>query len=216
MSLFTTILNCIDTGAPLVALLFFIKPFKRMPKELYYIFWFIFLQFIANLTAKLLEEYKINNYSVYLANVILSFCVLSFFFYNLRNYLIKKIIPFAAFSFILCAAYSIAKGDGIASYNSALSAVGSFLIIGYCLSYFYWRLIKDARLSGLTDGSLFWMIVGLFTYYTGSFFIFISYKYLIVQGDEAIGVLWRFHNLLLTIFCIYTIYGIVWKDLQKT
>ena len=216
MNLITNILNCIDVIAPLVTLFFFIKPFKRMPKELYYFFGFIGLQFIANLVAGLLGILEVKNYWVYLANVMFSFLLLSFLFYQLSSKAVKKIIPFASLGFIVFAIYSIANGDGIASYNSALSALGSFFIIGYCLSYFYWRLIKDARLSGLTDSSLFWMIVGLFTYYTGSFFIFISYQYLIVQGEVAVGVLWRFHNLLLTIFCIYTIYGLLWKDFQKT
>ena len=94
--------------------------------------------------------------------------------------------------------------------------MASFVITAYCLIFFYWRLVKDTKLSGLTESSFFWVIIGLFTYYTGSFFIFISYNYLIAKEFDAIGILWRFHNVLLTIFCIYTIYGLTCKDYQKT
>jgi len=76
--------------------------------------------------------------------------------------------------------------------------------------------VSDGRMIGLTASSLFWVIIGVFTYYTGSFFIFISYKYLIVQEASVIGILWRFHNVLLTIFCFYTIYGLACKKYQRT
>ena len=107
MNLITNILNCIDVIAPLVTLFFFIKPFKRMPKELYYFFGFIGLQFIANLVAGLLGILEVKNYWVYLANVMFSFLLLSFLFYQLSSKAVKKIIPFASLGFIVFAIYSI-------------------------------------------------------------------------------------------------------------
>lgn len=216
MKILTTILNYIDIGAPLVTLLFFIRPFGRLPKELVLVFWFVCMQFATNLIASVLEIMIITNYSVYAANVILSFTLLSFIFYRTGIVILKKVVPVAILLFLACAVYSIGRGDGIMSYNSVLSAVGSFIITGYCLVYFYWRLVKDTQLSGLTENAFFWIVIGVFTYYTGSFFIFISYKYLIVQDAGIIGILWRFHNLLLTIFCGYTIYGITCKNYQRT
>lgn len=216
MKILTTILNYIDIGAPLVTLLFFIRPFGRLPKELVLVFWFVCMQFATNLIASVLEIMVITNYSVYAANVILSFSLLSFIFYRTGIVILKKVVPVAILLFLACAVYSIGRGDGIMSYNSVLSAVGSFIITGYCLVYFYWRLVKDTQLSGLTENAFFWIVIGVFTYYTGSFFIFISYKYLIVQDAGIIGILWRFHNLLLTIFCGYTIYGITCKNYQRT
>lgn len=216
MNILTTILNYIDIGAPLVTLLFFIRPFGRLPKELVLVFWFVCMQFATNLIASVLEILIITNYSVYAANVILSFTLLSFIFYRTGIVILKKVVPVAILLFLACAVYSIGRGDGIMSYNSVLSAVGSFIITGYCLVYFYWRLVKDTQLSGLTENAFFWIVIGVFTYYTGSFFIFISYKYLIVQDAGIIGILWRFHNLLLTIFCGYTIYGITCKNYQRT
>jgi len=216
LKIIITILNYIDTGAPLLTLLFFIKPFKKMSRELLYIFWFVCTQFVTNLAAMIMEKLIVTNYSAYAVNVILSFIILSALFYKVINSSIRKVVPAAALLFIICAGYSVAKGDGIRSYNSVLSAVGSFIIIVYCLVFFYWRLVKDNKQPGLTNTSFFWIVIGVFTYYTGSFFIFISYKYLIVQQENAVGILWRFHNLLLTIFCIYTIYGLTWKNYQKT
>lgn len=214
-----TILNYIDIGAPLLALLVFTRVLAqdRLAKELLYIFYFICIQFITNVTATILEKMHTTNYSVYLLNIILSFLVLSILFYELGIPLIRKIFPFTSLLFLCFATYSIANGDGIETYNSMISASASFIITAYCLIFFYWRLVKDKYYSGgLTDSAFFWSAIGVFTYYTGSFFIFISYKYLIVREAEVIGILWRFHNLLLTIFCIYSIYGLTCKNYQKT
>ena len=216
MNTIITILNRIDIAAPFLALLFFIKPYKLLSKELRYIFWFVFVQFITNVLAIVLETFKLANYSVYAVNIILSFGILSALFYRFNIASIKKLVPVATLIFLICTIISLANGDGIETYNSIVSAVASFVITAYCLIFFYWRLVKDTTLSGLTDHAIFWIIIGIFTYYTGSFFIFISYKYLIDREFDSVGILWRFHNVLLTIFCIYTIYGLTCKDYQKT
>jgi hypothetical protein len=211
------ILNYIDTAAPLLTLFFFIKPFRQLAKELRYVFWFVCIQFVTNFTAVIMEKvFLATNYSVYVLNVILSFVVLSALFYQLRIGLIKKLVPFVSLAFIVFAVFSTAKGDGIATFNSMLSAIASFVITAYCLIFFYWRLVRDTGSSSLTENSLFWIIIGIFTYYTGSFFIFISYKYLIAKEFNSVSILWRFQNVLLTIFCIYTIYGLTCKDYRKT
>lgn len=214
MKSIVTILNYIDIGAPLIALLFFIKPFKRLSKELLYIFVFVCIQFVTNLLATILEHLRIPNYTLYALNIILSFIILSFLFYRVID-TIHKFIAIAAVLFTVIAVFSVANGDGIDTYNSVLSAVASFLITSYCLVFFYKKLVSDTTRTGLTESAFFWIIIGIFTYYTGSFFIFISYKYLMVQEANVIGILWRFHNVLLAIFCIYTIYGLSCKNYQK-
>lgn len=188
-----------------------------MTKELHYICWFVFIQFITNLSAILVEKILVlPNYSVYVLNIVLSFSVLSLLFYRMEAPVLKKFIPVASFLFMIGSVVSLCGGDGFSSYNSVISAMASFIITAYCLIFFYWKLVKDTRLTGLTNSALFWIIIGIFTYYTGSFFIFISYKYLIDRDFNSVGILWRFHNVLLTIFCIYTIYGLTCKNYRKT
>jgi hypothetical protein len=216
LKVFIFILNYIDAAAPLLTLLFFIRPFSRMQQELRYIFYFVLMQFLTNTLATVLELAEIRNYLVYVVNIVLSFLILTLLFYHQENPLIKKVIPVFTLAFIIAGVVSLAQGDGINTFNSVLSAVASFAIICYCLIYFYWKLVRDIKLSGLTNSAFFWVIIGVFTYYTGSFFIFISYKYLIVPEANTIGILWRFHNLLLSIFCFYTIYALTCKNYRKT
>jgi hypothetical protein len=212
-----TILNYIDIAAPLLALLFFIGPYKRMAKELHYIFYFVLVQFSTNLAAFIMQNvFDVPNYAAYVANVVLSFGILSTLFYNMSSRALKKIVPVCAALFAIVTIYSLSRGDGIYTYNSIVSALASFVITACSLVFFYWKLVNDTRASGLTNSALFWIIIGIFTYYTGSFFIFISYNYLISKQFDSIGILWRFHNVLLTLFCIYTIYGLTCKNYQKT
>ncbi len=212
MKTIITILNYIDVGAPLLTLLFFIKPLKKLSRELLYIFAFVCIQFVCNLTASILDTgFKVTNYPVYAANIVLSFMVLSMMFYYVFNDKIRRLIILASVLFAACTVFSIGRGDGIYSYNSIVSALAGFIITAYSLIFFYWKLVSDKRMTGLTNGTFFWVVIGLFTYYTGSFFIFISYNYLIVSGEGVVGILWRFHNLLLAVFCFYTIYGLTCK-----
>jgi hypothetical protein len=154
---------------------------------------------------------RVPNYAVYAANIILSFLTLSLMFYNVFHQKIRWITIVAGIIFASCTVFSLGRGDGIYSYDSIVSALAGFIITAYCLIFFYSKLVSDKRLMGLTDSAFFWVIIGLFTYYTGSFFIFISYNYLILNGEGVVGILWRFHNLLLAVFCFYTIYGLTCK-----
>ncbi|NCI48388.1 hypothetical protein GWC95_00545 [Sediminibacterium roseum] len=217
MKIIITILNYIDIAAPLLALFFFIKPFKKMVKELHYVFYFVLVQFATNTTALIMQTvFDVPNYVAYAANVILSFAILALLFYRMNSRSLKKLVPVSAVVFTVVTVYSLWSLDGIDSYSSIVSALASFIITACCLVFFYWRLVHDTKTPGLTNSALFWIIIGIFTYYTGSFFIFISYNYLIQKNADSIGILWRFHNVLLTIFCIYTIYGLTCKNYQKT
>jgi hypothetical protein len=217
LKIIVTILNYIDIAAPLLTLFFFLGRYKKMAEELQYIFWFVCIQFVTNFAAILMEKiWVIPNYPAYVVNIILSFAVLSVLFYRMNSRSLKKILPPAVVLFTAYAVYSLSNGEGISTYNGILSALASLIITACCLIFFYWKLVKDIKTSGLTNSALFWIIIGLFTYYTGSFFIFISYNYLIPKEFDSVGILWRFHNVLLTIFCIYTIYGLTCKNYQRT
>ena len=208
------ILNYIDVGAPMLTLFFFIKPYKKMNRDLLFIFLFVWAEFSTNLAASILSNAKINNYSMYVANMVLTFSLISCLFYRMVNKAMDKAIIGAFVIFVIITIVSLANRDGIDFFNSIISAYASFVITAYCLIFFYWKLVNDDRSIGLTDTALFWIVIGIFTYFSGSFFIFISYKYLIVEEGKMLGIVWRFHNVLLAIFCVYTIYGLTCKNYQ--
>lgn len=206
------ILNSLDVVAPLLALLFFMRR-PKISKELLPIFIFCVIQLIFNFLASVLGQHEIRNYWVYKINTILSFYIILYFFLKYLISVKKYVVTIIALVFLMIFGILFLKGDGITNYDSNSAALASLIIVGLCMYFFYSKLItKPTTEVSVPDTSIFWCIIGIFTYYAGAFFIFISYRYLI--DTSTVGTLWRFHNLLLLICCLYISYGILCKNLQ--
>lgn len=60
----------------------------------------------------------------------------------------------------------------------------------------------------------FWYVAGIFSYYTCSFLVFITFDYLANKG-LPVGRLWRFHNVIMLVLCIYFSKGILCLEQRK-
>lgn len=178
---------------------------------------FCFVQFICNLTASYIDVVlDYTNYWVYKLNTILSLIFILFLFGKYLVPDIKKVSNLVILTLVIVNVITIYYGDGITYYNSYSAALNSIVIVGYCLFYFYTRLIMPMPEESVPSTSIFWCVVGIFTYYTGAFFIFITYKYFIDTDAATISTLWRFHNFLLLICCLYISYGVLCKSYRIT
>ncbi|MFT3903237.1 MAG: hypothetical protein QM727_08685 [Niabella sp.] len=209
------ILNKLDTIAPLSAMLFFLLKRKQMTRELFLVFLFCLVQFLCNLTATILDILRMTNYWVYKINTIFTFIIIfqlftKYLFHIKARSRIFYILVYLTISSLLL----WYNGDGITQFNSISAALSSLIIVGLCLYFFYIKLIYSAEEVSVPETSVFWCVVGLFTYYAGSFFIFISYTYLTNSSASSVVVLWRFQNILLLICCGYISYGILCKSYQ--
>ncbi len=212
MKVLLFILNAIDIIGPLIALLFFGARRDKLSPELHLIRLFCWIQIVCNTSATILDYKDINNYWVYEVNTILSFVIILILF---GRYLLdlKKIVLYTLIGLvIICNALSYKYFGAIASFNSYGHALSSLFIVFLSLYFFYTRLINMPEEVSIPETSIFWCVVGIFTYYAGAFFIFISYKYLINTDSSMVAILWRFHNILLFICCSYICYGILCKN----
>lgn len=215
MEKITAILNATDVIAPFLAIIFFMVKWKKLSKELKLVFLFCCVQFICNAVAYLMAAQEVNNYVVYIVNTFLSFLVLFSLFVRYLIRVPRLVAVGMGSAFVLVFFVMVANGDGITSFNSVSSALLSLLIVAFCLYFFYIQLVSSSPEISVPQLAIFWCVVGIFTYFAGSFFIFITYKYLIANVWEGLGPLWRFHNLLLLICCIYIVYGILCKSYQE-
>lgn len=206
-----------DVVGPLMALTILLARRHVISKELRLILAFCMVQFLCNLLSSF-EIFTINgsNYWVYKLNTILSFTVILILFGKYLIPLKRSIVIIFVSVLLVLNIFAVIAGDGISAYNSNSAALSSFVIVSFCLYYFYHSLIRSSPEESIPSTAMFWCIVGLFTYYTGAFFIFISYKYLIETDPRTVSTLWKFHNLLLFICCSYISYGILCKDYQTT
>lgn len=174
---------------------------------------FCLVQLFCNTTATIIERtINGNNYWVYKINSTASFLVVVYLFFKYLLQLKKSLFYILLCLYVLMSAALMMKGDGISHFNSMSAAIESLVIVSLCLYFFYARLINTLEEISIPETSIFWCVVGIFTYYAGAFFIFISYKYLIDSDSSTVGVLWRFHNILLFICCLYISYGVLCKN----
>lgn len=213
--LVTLIFNTLDIVAPLLAILLFLKKPQKINRELTVIFIFCVVQLICNSVAYYMAHFKITNYWVYKINTVASFFFILYLFVKFLIPLNKKTILSIILVFLTFSLIAFLKGDGASSYNSISSAMASLIIVALSLYFFYSKLIHSSPEVSIPSTTVFWCVIGIFTYYAGAFFIFISYKYLIAADVGSIFILWRFHNLLLLICCAYISYGVLCKNYQK-
>ncbi|TXI33300.1 MAG: hypothetical protein E6Q58_02950 [Niabella sp.] len=205
-------MNFVDVLGPLIAIVSFIKVKHKISPELMFVKLFCIVQLACNTVGIVLDILIIQNYWVYELNMLLSFGILLFLFGKYLLHLKNSIIYLLAFLVIISNTITHYFYGWAATFNSYGYALISIVIVLFCLYFFYYRLINTPEEVSVPDTSIFWSIVGIFTYYAGAFFIFISYKVLIATESSSLGILWRFHNILLLICCLYISYGVICKN----
>lgn len=208
------IFEYIDIIGPLVAIITFLFSRKKLTPALKLVLLFCIIQFLCNVTAAVLAVNKVNNYWVYKINTVASLVVLLILFSRYLLELSNK-LNFVAYGIVVLIILPTFFGEGITTYNSYSSTLNSFIIVALCLYFFYVKLVRSSPEESVPATAIFWSVVGFFIYYAGTFFIFLSYKYLIETDIKSVGTLWIFHNLLLFIACLFISYGVLCKSYQQ-
>ncbi|MCY7292010.1 MAG: hypothetical protein LH615_07495 [Ferruginibacter sp.] len=147
-----------------------------------------------------------NNHIFFHLNCLWSFYFILSYFKEI-NILNKKYLLFVLF-ITLYIGYLIIE-DGFLRFNSIGFSLASLIIIILCFKYYYF-LLKNPQLDNFFYSHNFWITTGLFTYYVCNFIIFMTFGYLTKIADH-VGYLWRFHNVVFFILCIYLIKGALCK-----
>ncbi|PIQ20619.1 MAG: hypothetical protein COW65_13945 [Cytophagales bacterium CG18_big_fil_WC_8_21_14_2_50_42_9] len=205
----------LDVISPWALLLyFFIKIKKARRRD--YIFWFILFQTIINTVSIVYDQYLIlNNLYLYHLNCAVSFFILTIYFSSILNFqqssniLYGLLVIFGIFFFV-----NIIKWENLESFNSNSYSVASFLIVVYSFLYYLENLLRPATID-IAKSKNFWYVTGLFTYYAGSFYIFLTFKKLTFLNIENLRLVWLTHNVLFLILCIFLARGIICQLLQE-
>lgn len=204
------ILKYLDFIAPFFALIFFLVNKKLLTeKAIKYMFLFLLVQLIFNgisIGISLTMRKNGNSHVYFHLNCLLSFYFILGYFKEI-NILTKKLLLFILF-LTAYIGYLIIE-DGFFRFNSVGFSLASLIIIILCFKYYYF-LLKNPQLDSFFYSHVFWITTGLFTYYVCNFIIFMTFGYITKIAFHA-GYLWRFHNVVLFILCIYLIKGVSCK-----
>ncbi len=148
--------------------------YKRLPREIKYFSWFIFVSVIIQAIASILFYNRENNLPVLHIYTVLGFVFLINFYNQIFDGLIKPRILWTLG--ILFVVYSIINSifiQDIYTFNSYALSVQAILIIILSLTTFAFLMndiVREKRIEIIK--SLSWINAGLFIYYSSSLLVF--------------------------------------------
>jgi hypothetical protein len=192
---YTTLAHLQTALSAIVAILCLIK-FKSRD-EIVWLFGLVFLSsFLANMTALAFHKFGLGQFVniSYPAFSIVSFVLLSRVYYislrtiHVRWFVVSGVIVTA---FALINLFFIQK----LTLNSYTNIFYSFILIIYCLLYFY-TLMRDLPSLYVHHLPMFWFNSALLIFHAGVFFLFAFTSYLVNVLKNDLLIYWSFHNIL--------------------
>ena len=97
--------------------------------------------------------------------------------------------------------------------NTYTKAVGSIIIIFYCLLYYH-RLLTDLPVQDLHRVPMFWYVTSHLIFCSATLFLFLFMSYLTKVLHDDLLIYWSFHNILNIILNLMVLVGL-WLDLRN-
>ena len=206
-------INYFDVVPPLLLLIFASAKMRWQTRD--YVVYYLVIQFLFNGYATILDLLEKTNLFAYSLNFSWSFFILGFYFANLyaSPFLTRLIFGFIAV-YQLQSIAMLRSLEAVATFNSVSFGLISLLITIGSLFY-YTRQLSGQPKENILKVSDFWYVNGIFTYYTSNFFIFLTYNTLTNRNDANIGVIWKIHNVVFLIMCVYFYIGMRCKVLPE-
>lgn len=158
---------------PLIFCILFYKKLNTKALKVFFIY-SVVLAFFACLSLFGLSILK--DRSLYLLVIrifnIFEYSIIAFFLYQIiRSPVFRKLILFSIVPFIIFAVVDYWISDR-EQFNNHSNIISALLIIGYITFYFYEKM-RSVAISPLYQSIIFWICVGLFFYFAGTFFFFL-------------------------------------------
>jgi len=192
--------------------------YKKLPREIQYFSWFIFISFGVQVLASILFFSKENNLPLLHFYTVAGFLCLINFYKHLFDGLIKPRLLWIIG--ILFGVYSIINSifiQDIYSFNSYALSVEAILIIILSLTAFAFLMndiVREKRIKIIK--SLNWINAGLFIYYASSLLIFYFGNMIIsFSSTPMVRYTWFIYALFTIIMYICFFIGL-WKRPRKS
>lgn len=180
-----------------------------------YICFYLLLQVALNSVCSVLAAERINNILLYQANCLASLIFITLFFNEVvpafKRHGWFKLLSWSLVTIL--AVYMIFENKNV--FNSHSFSYTGLIIVLYSLLFFY-NKITHPSLTKITKEPVFWFVTGFFIYYSATFMIFVSYSVLTEEQKIDVNLLWRLHNIIFLIMCIYISVGYLCNTSRKT
>jgi len=206
-------INYFDVVPPLLLLILASAKMRWHSRD--YIIYYLIGQFFFNGYATILDALEQTNLFDYSLNFSWSFFLLSFYFAKLYASppLTRLIFGFVAL-YQLQSIVALQSAAAVTSFNSIPFGLISLLVTVGSIFY-YTRKLSVQPKENILKVRDFWYVNGIFTYYTSNFFIFLTYNTLVSRNYANITVIWKVHNVVFLIMCVYFYIGMRCKFLPE-
>lgn len=215
--------NYLEALSPLIPLLLLLITYSRQKLKVTNALSLHFtLIFILKTIVVWTGHYNIPNIRYYNAICIVSFCTIAYIFFQVFNLTVyKKALVVSSVLYIFVFFILLIFWDDNMSFNSTGFSLASLLIIVYSFLYFKEKIALADVQQAFFDKT-FWIVTGLFIYYFGCFFIFLTFRFLTLNGiltdlieeRKSLGTLWGIQNIIYFLSCISVSIGILWRKSQ--
>ena len=207
----------LDVVSPFLLLLFAVSaPGVTFRKD--YIFWYLVTQLVFNSVSTLIQLIDNgNNLAYYNASCIITFIILSAYFASILQVKgTRMVVTIGSALFVGISVVNAFKFEHILNeFNSIMYGLAAFILVIYCFLYYLQNLLNPTQ--DIMHSKDFWYVTGILTYYTSSFFIFVTFNYLTQSSghyNNGIKLLWPIHNIFFLVMCGYLFKGMLCKRSQ--
>ncbi len=201
-----------DTYPALLPIAFCLYKQFRVPPSMKIIFWLVVMSGIMNFIGNQIGQRGINNQWLYHLYAVVTFAITSLYFAVIsQRKQIKRLIRTGIVLFIIFSLINIYAWQGLKDFDSNGFGIASILFIIYSILFYYGQLKETENLfiERLPD---FWIVTGIFFYYTGNLFLFFVYNHLIDYKLSVFSAIpqgpWIIHQIMFTILMLCFTIGI--------
>jgi len=186
--------------------------YAKLTGGIRYILFYTCTAALCNVLAYYLMARYSNNMPMFHVYAVIEFTLCALFFRKaLEGTRLARYLPAVIFSFAVLSILNSIYIQDIFSFNSYSRSLEAVIIIIFCLFYMY-RMLGSKKRS--KEENAFLMIsVGLFLYFSGSLFLFMFSRYLLVN-QAAIELGWGTHAFL--VFAMNVFFAIAFYQSRRT
>ncbi len=186
--------------------------YNRLTRSHRYLFWFVVVGTLTELTNKTIKKMFVieNNMPLGHIYISLSFIFLALFFlHELKGFINKKIMIAIIVLYELFCLHNVIFFQSHLAYPSIPGAISSLLLITFAILLFA-NIMREGKIKVLTESSLIWINSAVLLYYSGNFFFYTLYNFILNYSREFLFRTLNFFLILNLIFYILLAIGL-WK-----
>lgn len=183
----------ISASSVTVPLLLGLGTWKYRRREIELLVYLLIASLASDLIGLILFQLSYNSYPIVNFFLLVQFLVC----YHLLNYshnqfALYRIIPIG-FAVIFIVNYLFIQGPRV--FNSYSNTIACYILMFFSIRYLY-ILLRDLPEENVIRIPLFWIAIGVLTYYSGNLVLFVVNNYLTLGVNGSHASMWILHNLL--------------------